>query len=64
MDAFKLKLLLRCLRITCCFFKADEAECGVSEENWDKVEGVSHIACNCDGDMSQCDLPEKFQRYL
>ncbi|KKN56278.1 hypothetical protein LCGC14_0574230 [marine sediment metagenome] len=59
--SFKLKLLLSCLRITCRYFEGDEHQCGVSEKYWCEVSGDSHIACNCDGDINQCDLPEKFQ---
>jgi len=61
-DSFKLKLLLSCLRITCRYFEGDEEECELS-----RLCGFSedcHIACNCDGDISQCDLPEKFQANL
>ncbi len=63
---FKLELLLACLRITCRFFKGDEELCGLSEEYEvkDTETPDCHIACNCDGDISQCDLPEKFQRCL
>ncbi len=63
-DSFKLTLLLSCLRITCQYFKGDEEECGISEKHWDENVGDSHIACNCDGDINRCDLPENFQRYL
>ena len=60
-DSFKLKLLLACLRITCRYFIDDERVCGLSElgnhETW-------HITCNCDGDINQCDLPDKFQVNL
>jgi hypothetical protein len=65
-DSFKLKLLLSCLRITCQYFKGDEDECGLSLEYIpkDAEDYDCHIACNCDGDINQCDLPEKFQACL
>lgn len=63
-DSIKLALLLSCLRITCRFFQGDESECRVSEENWDKVGAAVHIACNCDGDIAQCDLPDEFKICL
>lgn len=58
-DSFKLRLLLSCLRITCRYFNGDEEECGASEDY-----SECHIACNCDGNINQCDLPEKFQANL
>ena len=60
-DYFKLKLLLSCLRITCRYFTGDEQVCGLSELGDFET---CHIACNCDGDINQCDLPEKFQANL
>ena len=65
-DSFKLKLLLSCLRITCRYFKGDEEVCELSEEYDAKDTEFPeyHIACNCDGDINQCDLPEKFQVNL
>ena len=66
-DSFKLKLLLSCLRITCRYFKGDEAVCGLSEEyasSKDIEYPEWHVACNCDGNINQCDLPEKFRRCL
>lgn len=63
-DSFKLRLLLASLRITCRYYRGDEYQCGVSEEYWHEVEGDSHIACNCDGDINKCDLPDKFQACL
>jgi len=65
-DSFKLKLLLSCLRITCRYFQGDEEVCGLSEEYNTKATEYSewHVACNCDGNISRCDLPEKFQMCL
>jgi len=65
-DSFKLRLLLSCLRITCRYFQGDENECGLSDEYIPKEDEDMgwHVACNCDGDISRCDLPEKFQRCL
>ena len=62
-DSFKLKLLLSCLRITCRYFGEDETECGLSEAYIpkDSEDYDGHMTCNCDGDITQCDLPEKFQ---
>lgn len=60
-DSFKLRLLLSCLRITCRYFTGDEEGCLLSQlGNYED----SHIACNCDGDINQCDLPDKFQAAL
>ena len=58
-DSFKLKLLLSCLRITCRYFTGDEEECELSGDYEER-----HIACNCDGNINQCDLPDKFQKCL
>lgn len=65
-DSFKLKLLLAGLRITCRYFKGDEDECGLSKTYIykDPEDYDGHMTCNCDGDINQCDLPEKFQEYL
>ena len=67
-DSFKLKLLLSCLRIICRYFEGDEQACGLSIEYYREADDVEdfecHIACNCDGDINQCDLPEKFRRCL
>jgi hypothetical protein len=65
-DSFKLKLLLSCLRITCRYFNGDEYKCSLSLEYIpkDAEDYECHIACNCDGDINQCDLPEKFQTNL
>ena len=63
-DSFKLKLLLAGLRITCRYFTGDEEECGLSEVGVKGIFDDCHIACNCDGDINQCDLPEKFQANL
>lgn len=66
-DSFKLKLLLSCLRITCRYFNGDERVCGLSEEYVPKDDTEYpewHITCNCDGDIGQCDLPDKFQACL
>lgn len=60
-DSFKLKLLLSCLRITCRYYQGDEEECELPELG-DFEE--CHIACNCGGDINECDLPEKFQANL
>lgn len=49
------------MRITCRYFEGDELECELSIMG-DYSE--RHIACNCDGDINQCDLPEKFQAKL
>ena len=61
-DSFKLRLLLSCLRLTCRYFKGDEEVCEASESAVDYSE--CHIAYNCDGDINQCDLPDKFQKCL
>ena len=66
-DSFKLKLLLSCLRITCRYFTGDEEVCSLSAEYVPKDDTEYpewYIACNCDGDINQCDLPEKFQAKL
>ena len=65
-DSFKLKLLLSCLRITCRYYEGDEEECGLSAEHipQNTIDFDCHIACNCDGDINQCDLPDKFQACL
>jgi hypothetical protein len=67
----KLQLLLLCLRVTCRFFKGDEEECDLADkyhyENTDpndESDYETHIACNCDGNISRCDLPEKFHVML
>ncbi len=60
-DSFKLKLLLSCLRITCRYFDGDEQVCGLSELG---DFSTCHIACNCNGELDRCDLPEKFQTKL
>ena len=60
-DSSKLKLLLSCLRITCRYFAGDEQVCGLSELGDFET---CHIACNCDGDINECDLPDKFQVSL
>jgi len=65
-DSFKLRLLLSCLRITCRYYQGDEWECGLSNEYIpeDAEPLECHMARNCDGDINQCDLPEKFQACL
>ncbi len=60
-DSFPLKLLLSCLRITCRYFTGDEEVCGLSELGNHKT---CHIACNCNGELDRCDLPEKFQANI
>ena len=62
-DSFKLKLLLACLRITCHYFQGDEEVCELSELSPGAFSEY-HIACNCDGDINKCDLPDKFQACL
>jgi len=64
-NSFKLRLLLSCLRVTCRYFQGDEEVCKLSDEYTSKDDEYPelHIACNCDGDINHCDLPEKFQ-YL
>lgn len=59
-----LALLLSSLRILCRYFHYDEGECGISETHWDEVGEAAHITCNCDGEISRCDLPEKFHKFL
>lgn len=63
---FQLQLLLDCLRITCKYFKGDEEVCELSEnyESKDVEFPDCHIACNCNGDIKRCDLPDKFQVCL
>jgi hypothetical protein len=63
---FKIKLLLKTIQVSypirCPYFKGDEEVCGASgigEYDWE--EGY-HLACNCDGNILDCDLPEKFQK--
>ena len=69
-DGFKLKLLLSCLQITCCYFKGGEEVCGLSEKCVPEDTDIyhypysCHVACNCDGDIERCDLPDKFQVCL
>ena len=63
-DSIKLCLLLNSLRITCRYFKGDEEICGASEYGSDTFDGEGHVACNCDGNIDRCDLPEKFHRNL
>lgn len=60
-NIFKLYLLLSCLRITCCYFQGDEHPCKLSElGDFEEL----HIACNCMGEISKCDLPEKYHVAL
>lgn len=66
----KLKILLACLRITCRYFQGDEEECKLAGD-WNykytdlgEDEYDTHRACNCDGDINECDLPEKFWSAL
>ena len=59
---FKLKLLLDGLRVTCCYFTGDEEVCKVSEMgSFVHDDDSCHVTCNCNGDINQCDLPERFQ---
>lgn len=65
-NEFKLSLLLDCLRITCKYFKGDEEVCELSEKYFSNDDSYPdcHVACNCNGDINRCDLPDKFQACL
>ena len=65
-NSFKLGLLLDCLQITCRHFKGDEEVCCLSEKYFsDGTEYPDcHVACNCNGRIECCDLPEKFHVCL
>lgn len=61
---FQLKLLLSSLRINCKFFDGYGKPCRLSEQhNFETDLGV-HFVCNCNGDIDDCGLPEKFQNLL
>lgn len=53
----KLTILLETLRIICKYYTRDDEVCLKSE---DKFEDECHIACNCEGDINYCDLPDKY----
>jgi hypothetical protein len=61
-NEFILKLLLSHLRLRCRYFTGDEEICTLSEKGI--TDHDVHVACNCDGDISRCDLPEKFRGNL
>lgn len=52
----KLKLLLENLPLRCKYYQGDEEPCLRVEE---KYMSEGHLTCNCDGDISQCDLEEE-----
>jgi len=57
---FRFQLLLNAVPVGCRYFTGDEEVYKLSED----CDSDCHVACNCDGDINRCDLPEEFQNCL